>query len=63
MKKNLNKNKILDEVEYAIANNHGQDLTSRNPSEYYGFSKDGKIEIHFYYNTDGTIGSFFPKKR
>ena len=34
-----------------------------NPNEYYGFSKDGKVEIHFYYNADGSIGSFFPKKR
>ena len=57
------KNKILDEVEYAIANNHGRDLTSTNPNEYFGFSRDGKVEIHFYHNADGSIGSYFPKKR
>jgi hypothetical protein len=28
-----------------------------------GFSRDGKVEIHFYLNNDGTIGSYFPKKR
>ena len=31
--------------------------------ELFGFSKDGSVEIHFYYNTDGTLGSYFPKKR
>ena len=61
--KNWNKNRILDEVEYTIVNNHGRDLTSTNPNEYFGFSRDGKVEIHFYNNPDGTIGSYFPKKR
>ncbi|MCH4832596.1 EndoU domain-containing protein [Flavobacterium columnare] len=59
---NWNNSKILDEVEYAIANNHGV-APGNNPSEYFGFSRDGKVEIHFYLNTDGTIGSYFPKKR
>lgn len=61
--KNWDKNKILDEVEHAITNNYGRDLMSTNPREYFGFSRDGKVEIHFYYNTDGSIGSYFPKKR
>jgi hypothetical protein len=38
--------RILNEVEFAIQNNHGCDLTSRNPNEYFGYSKDGKVEIH-----------------
>ncbi len=59
---NWNNSKILDEVEYAIANNHGV-APGNNPSEYFGFSRDGKVEIHFYLNNDGTIGSYFPKKR
>jgi hypothetical protein len=59
---NWNNTKILDEVEYAIANNHGV-APGNNPSEYFGFSRDGKVEIHFYLNNDGTIGSYFPKKR
>lgn len=58
---NWSNSKILDEVEFAIANNHGV-APGNNPSEYFGFSKDGKVEIHFYLNNDGTIGSYFPKK-
>jgi hypothetical protein len=55
--------KILSEVEYAIRNNHGRDLTSTASNEFYGFSSDGKVEIHFYLGSDGSINSFFPKKR
>jgi hypothetical protein len=58
-----NEAKVLEEVEYAIQNNYGKDLNSRNPNEYFGFSSDGKVEIHFYLNSDGSIGSYFPKKR
>ncbi|WP_163445037.1 EndoU domain-containing protein [Flavobacterium columnare] len=39
---NWNNSKILDEVEYAIANNHGV-APGNNPSEYFGFSRDGKV--------------------
>jgi len=52
--------RVLEEVEHAIKNNHGV-APGNNPSEYFGFSKNGKVEIHFYLKTDGTIGSYFPK--
>lgn len=52
--------RILEEVEYAIKNNHGV-APGDNPSEYFGFSKNGKVEIHFYLSVDGTIDSYFPK--
>jgi len=56
--KNWNTAKLKEEVEYAIANNHG--LVSGNT--YKGFSTDGKVEIWFYYNaSNGSIISFFPK--
>lgn len=61
--KNWNRNKILDEVEYAIANNHGRIPEKPTGTEYFGFSQDGRVEIHFYLNNDGTIGPYFPKKR
>jgi hypothetical protein len=61
--KNWNKSRILDEVEYAIANNHGVVPSQNNMSLHFGYSKDGKVEIQFYYNPDGSIRSFFPKKR
>ena len=52
--------KIIKEVKYAIVHNRGQVKDSRNT--YYGFSKDGKIEIHYYYNENTKeIFSYFPK--
>ena len=60
---NWDKNKILDEVEHAIANNHGRIPEKPTGTEYFGFSKDGKVEIHFYLKADGSIDSYFPKKR
>ncbi|NOS90692.1 MAG: hypothetical protein HOP30_02110 [Cyclobacteriaceae bacterium] len=58
-----NEAKILDEVEYAIANNNGKyDPTKPGSNEYFGLSSDGKVEIHFYYMSDGAIGSYFPAK-
>ena len=61
--KNWDEARILDEVEHAIANNHGKiNPTIPSGNEYFGFSKDGKVEIHFYLNQDGSINSFFPKK-
>jgi hypothetical protein len=54
----------LDEVEYAIENNHGLDLSpGAAPNEYYGYSTDGKVEIHFYLGQNGSVNSYFPKKR
>jgi hypothetical protein len=51
-------------VEYAITNNNGKfDPTDLRSNEYFGLSRDGKVEIHFYYNPDGSINSYFPKKR
>ena len=55
--------RILDEVEYAVKNNAGQVPASAGgaPNQFYGFSKDGKIKIEFYYNdATGAINSFFP---
>lgn len=55
--------KILDEAEYAVKNNVGQVPASAGgaPNQYYGFSKDGKIKIEFYYDdATGNINSFFP---
>lgn len=52
--------KIKEEVEYAIANNYG--MAQDGSNTLYGFSKDGTVEIRFYYNADGSIGSYFPKK-
>lgn len=53
--------RILDEVEHAIANNQGKIPTKPNGNEYFGFSTDGKVEIHFYLAADGSIPSYFPK--
>jgi len=53
--------RILDEVEYAVANNHGR-YVGGSANEYYGLSRDGTVEIHFYLNiNNGNINSFFPK--
>ncbi|RZS92436.1 EndoU domain-containing protein [Aquimarina brevivitae] len=54
--------KILQEVEYAIQNNRGK-VPGNNKNEYYGFSEDGNVEIHFYLNQNGEIGSYFPVKK
>lgn len=54
---------MLDKIQYAIANNHGRIPEKPTGTEYFGFSRDGKVEIHFYLNNDGTVGSYFPKKR
>lgn len=52
--------RILDEVEFAVKNNKGQ-VPNGASNQYFGFSKDGKIKIEFYYNeTTGAINSFFP---
>ncbi len=56
-----NEPKVLEEVEYAITNNKGY-IDPANPQKgYFGYSKDGKVKIGFYYNdaTD-TVNSFFP---
>ena len=54
--------KIKEEVEHAVRYNEGlaypNDLRKQN--EFKGKSKDGTIEIHFYYNPDGSISSYFP---
>lgn len=55
--------KIIEEVEYAIKNNKGKIPEKPNGNEFYGMSSDGKVEIHFYYDIDGSIRSYFPKKR
>lgn len=55
--------RILDEVEHAITNNHGKVPNNPNGTEYFGKSRDNKVEIHFYYNSDGSINSYFPVKK
>lgn len=53
--------KILEEAEFAVKNNKGLIDPTDATKGYYGFSKDGKVKIGFYYrDTDGYIGSFFP---
>jgi Bacterial EndoU nuclease len=54
--------KILDEVKHAVKNNKGFANGVDATEGYYGFSKNGKIKIQFYYrDSDGFIGSYFPK--
>jgi hypothetical protein len=44
-----------------VRNNKGLIDTSDATKGYFGFSKDGKVKIGFYYrDADGYIGSFFP---
>lgn len=52
--------KIIEEVIYAVENNHG--LVQGKQSLYYGFSKDGIIEIRFALNSDGT-GTYYAIKK
>ncbi|MFD0962907.1 EndoU domain-containing protein [Pseudofulvibacter geojedonensis] len=55
--------KVLEEVEHAIKNNHGK-VNPTNPGSnvHYGYSSNGKVKIHFYYNiNNGSIISYFPK--
>lgn len=54
--------KVKTEVEYAVKHNHGKVNPSiPNDNTYRGYSSDGSVEIHFYLNADGSIGSYFPK--
>lgn len=54
--------RILEEAEFAVKNNKGFANGVNATDGYYGFSKNGKIKIQFYYrDSDGFIGSFFPK--
>jgi len=56
--------KIKQEVEFALTNNHGKvNVNNPNDNLHFGFSSDGNVEIQFYLNVDGSIGSYFPKKR
>lgn len=53
--------RILNEAEYAIRNNKGLLVPTDPKKGYWGYARDGKIKIGFYYNdTDGYIASFFP---
>jgi hypothetical protein len=51
-------------AEFAVKNNKGFANSIDAKDGYFGFSKDGKIKIEFYY-TEGTgaINSFFPSLR
>ncbi|MFJ1429671.1 EndoU domain-containing protein [Capnocytophaga canimorsus] len=53
--------RILEEVEHAINNNHGR-VPDSSTNEYFGYSKNGGVKIHFYYNTDSSVGSYYPVK-
>ncbi len=55
--------KIKAETEHAIANNHGKIPQNPTGNEYFGFSSDGSVRIHFYLKNNGTLGSYFPKKQ
>jgi len=52
--------RIIEEVEYAVENNHG--LVEESSSLYYGFSKDGIIEIRFAFNSNGK-GTYYAIKK
>jgi hypothetical protein len=53
------KQRIKEEVEHAVANNHGK--VNPDKRTYFGYSKVETVRIHFFYNADGSIGSYFPK--
>jgi Bacterial EndoU nuclease len=56
-----NEAKILDETEFAVRNNRGLIDPTDATKGYWGYGKDGKTKIGFYYrDADGYIGSFFP---
>jgi hypothetical protein len=56
--------RILDEVEYAIANNHGKLSPSKpNDSTHFGYSRDGRVEIHFIYSNNDQILTYYPIKK
>ena len=48
--------------EHQAGRNHGRYSSGTSPNEYFGFSRNGKVRIHFYLRTDGVISSYFPKK-
>lgn len=50
----------FNKIKFNLSNNVP---SQNNTNLIYGPSKDGKVEIHFYLNNDGSIGSYFPKKR
>ncbi len=58
-----NETKILNEVTHAVTNNLGKIPSRPNGNEYYGFSKDGAVEIHFYLKSNGAIATYFPVKK
>lgn len=57
---NMSDVEIIAMVTYAVENNHG--LVPGENSLYHGFSPDGKIEIHFSFNLNGS-GTFYPIMR
>lgn len=55
------KMRIFDEAEFAVKNNKGFADGIDAKDGYFGFSKNGKIRIQFYYDElTGKINSFFP---
>jgi hypothetical protein len=53
--------KIIDEVSYAIKNKEGKyEWPDAKADEFYWYTQ-WWIQINFYINSDGTLGSYFPK--
>lgn len=53
--------RILEETEFAVKNNKGLIDPLDDSKGFWGYAKNGKTKIGFYYrDTDGYIGSFFP---
>jgi hypothetical protein len=55
--------RILEEVKYAVTNNHGLVPNQASGGNLmYGFSKDGAIEIRFVFNPNGK-GTYYAIKK
>jgi transcriptional/translational regulatory protein YebC/TACO1 len=52
--------RIIEEVTHAVQNNHG--LVAGKTSLYFGYSKNGLIEIHFAFNPNGK-GTYYGIKK
>ena len=60
--KNWTDARIKEEVEHAVRYNKGLKNNLDPRQGYYGMSKDGSIEIRFYYDdVTKEIGSYFPQ--
>lgn len=56
-----NRQKIIDEVSYAIKNKEGKyEWPNAKADEFYWYTQ-WWIQINFYINSDWTLWSYFPK--